>query len=86
MLKEIKILFYIIFIFFFLFFCTRYYISDENKKKSFLSIKSIDDKILINEKSLIILDNNTENIIEFLDELNNEKDNEYKFWELLKRN
>ena len=86
MFREIKNLLYIFFIFFFIFFCVRYYFSDDNIKNSFRSINSIDDKISTNDKNLIILKNNTENIIEYIGEKNNENEKEFKFFELLKKN
>ena len=86
MIKEIKYLFYIIVIFFFIFFSIRFYISDENKKNFFRSINQIDDKIKKNEENIIILKNNTENIIEYIDLDKNEKINQPKFWELLQKN
>ena len=86
MIKEIKYLFYIIVIFFFIFFSIRFYISDENKKNFFRSINQIDDKIKKNEENIIILKNNTENIIEYIDLDKNEKINQLKFWELLQKN
>jgi len=86
MIKEIKYLFYIIVIFFFIFFSIRFYISDENKKNFFRSINQIDDKIKKNEENIIILKNNTENIIEYIDLDKNEKINQFKFWELLQKN
>ena len=51
-----------------------------------LTKNSIDDKISTNDKNLIILKNNTENIIEYIGEKNNENEKEFKFWELLKKN
>ena len=86
MIKEIKYLLYIIVIFFFIFFSIRFYISDENKKNFFRSINQIDDKIKKNEENIIILKNNTENIIEYIDLDKNEKINQLKFWELLQKN
>ena len=86
MIKEIKYLLYIIVIFFFIFFSIRFYISDENKKNFFRSINQIDDKIKKNEENIIILKNNTENIIEYIDLDKNEKINQPKFWELLQKN
>ena len=84
MLKEIKYLFYIISIFLFIFFCLKYYFSDEYKKIYYRSMNEIDKKIKINEKSLIILNSNTNNIIEYVDGNLDEKTKKYKFWELLK--
>ena len=36
-------------------------------------------------KILLFLKNNTENIIEYIGEKNNENEKEFKFWELLKK-
>ena len=47
-------------------------------------MNEIDKKIKINEKSLIILNSNTNNIIEYADGNLDEKTKKYKFWELLK--
>ena len=46
----------------------------------------IDEKIKQNEINMIILPNDTENIIEYTNENLNEKNNDYKFWNLLKKN
>ena len=59
MLKELKSFFYLIFIFFFFFISIKYYFSDEYKKKSYRSLSSIDDKLNVFTKKLIILENNT---------------------------
>ena len=67
MIKELKYLFFLIIIFFFIFFTARYYFSDENIKKSYRSLSSIDEKINIIEKDLILLENDTENIIEYVE-------------------
>ena len=45
MIKELKYIFYLLVIFFFIFFTGKYYFSDENKKKSYRSLKLIDNKI-----------------------------------------
>ena len=66
MLKEIKYLIFIVIIGLFLFFTGRYYFSDENIKKSYLSYKHIDEKIRIYSMDLPILENDTENIIEYV--------------------
>ena len=83
MIKELKYLFFLIIIFFFIFFNARYYFSDENIKKSYRSLSSIDEKINNIEKDLILLENDTENIIEYVEFENNKKKNKYSFWELL---
>ena len=86
MIKEIKYITYILIIFFFIFFCLRYYFSEQNIKNSYRVISKIDDKIKINEKNLIILESDTENIIEYSDGNINESKKGYKFWELLQNN
>ena len=45
MFKELKYVFYLLVIFLFIFFISKYYFSDQNKKKSYRSIKSIDQNI-----------------------------------------
>ena len=47
-------------------------------------MNEIDKKIKINEKNLIILNSDTDNIIEYVDGNLDEKTKKYKFWELLK--
>ena len=64
----------------------RYYFSEDNKKNYFISLNLIDEKIKQNEINMIILPNDTENIIEYTNENLNEKNNDYKFWNLLKKN
>ena len=86
MIKELKYVFYLLVIFLFLFFSLRYYISDDYKKKSFRSISAIDYKIYLENESIKILNNDTENIIEYIDKDTNENKKEYKFWELLEKN
>ena len=83
MIKELKYLFYIIVIFFFIFFTARYYFSDANYKKSYRSTSFLDEKIKNEEKNLILLKNNTENIIEFVEYKNNKEKKNYSFWKLL---
>ena len=83
MIKELKYLFFIIVIFFFILFTVRYYFSDENYKNSYRSTSLIDKKIKETEKDLILLKNNTENIIEFVEYKNNKKTKKYTFWKLL---
>ena len=83
MIKELKYLFFIIFIFFFFFFTIRFYFSDENKKKNFRSINILEEKIEKSEKDLILLKNNTENIIEYVENVDDKKTKKYSFWKLI---
>ena len=83
MLKEIKYLIFIIIITLFLFFTGKYYFSDENIKKSYRSYKNIDEKINNYAKDLPILENDTQNIIEYVKQTNKKKKKKFNFWKLL---
>ena len=83
MIKELKYFFYILVTFFFIFFSVKYYFSDVNKKKSFRSYNNIDKKINLKQEKLLILKNNTENIIEYA-EKDLSKKKRYFFLDLLK--
>ena len=84
MLKEIKYLIFIIIISLFLFFTGKYYFSDENIKKSYRSYKNIDEKIKVYSKDLPILENDTQDIIEYVKQTNKKKKKKFNFWKLLK--
>ena len=83
MLKEIKYLIFIIIISLFIFFTGKYYFSDENIKKSYRSFKNIDEKIKIYSKELPILDNDTSDVIEYVNQTNKKKKKKFNFWKLL---
>ncbi len=83
MIKELKYLFFTLIIFFFIFFALRYYFSYENLKNSYRSISEIDKKIKKLDPDLIILKNNTSNIIEYVEYKKDKKVKKYFFWELL---
>ena len=70
-------------IFFFLFFTLRYYFSYENQKKNYRSLNLLDKNIENIEKDLILLKNNTENIIVNVEYNKDKKTKKYSFWELL---
>ena len=83
MLKEIKYLIFIVIIGLFFFFTGRYYFSDENIKKSYRSYKNIDEKIKVYSKDLPILENDTQNIIEYVKQTNKKNKKKFNFWKLL---
>ena len=83
MLKEIKYLIFIVIILLFLFFTGKYYFSDENIKKSYRSLKNIDEKIKTYAKNLPILENDTNNIIEYVKQSDKKKKKKFNFWKLL---
>ena len=84
MIKELKYVFYIGTILFFIFFIARYYFSDSYEKKLYKSINTIDEKINIISKNLVILKNDTTNIIEYSDYQKDQNKKKFYFWELLK--
>ena len=83
MLKEIKYLIFIIVISLFIFFTGRYYFSDEYLKKSYRSYKNNDEKIKVYSKNLPVLENDTQNIIEYVKQINKDKKKKFNFWKLL---
>ena len=83
MLKEIKYLIFIIIIILFLFFTGKYYFSDENIKKSYRAYKNIDEKIKVYSKDLPILENDTQDIIEYVKQTNKKKKKKFNFWKLI---
>ena len=85
MIKELKYLTYVIFIFIFLFLTIKYYLSDNNKKKSYRSFNLINEKIEMFSNQLPILENNTKNIIEYVENTKNKKKKKYNFWKLLEK-
>ena len=86
MIKELKYLIYILSIFFFVFFTYRYYFSDEYKKNYYRSLSNHEENVeKLNEK-LLILESDTDNIIQYKDTNLDNNEKEYKFWELLKKN
>ena len=86
MLKEFKNILYIIIIFLFIFFSFKYYFSDENKKRSYRSYESLNKKITLYSKQLLVLENDTNNIIEYVENKKNKKEKTYNFWDLLNLN
>ena len=86
MLKEIKYLIYILSIIIFSFAIGKYYFSDDNKKKSFRSLKNIEKKIDIFAEKLPVLENDTKNIIEYVEKSNEKKKKKFNFWKLLESN
>ena len=86
MLKEIKYLIFVMIIFLFLFLIGKYYFSDFNKKKTYRSLANIDEKTKIYAEKLPVLDDDTKNIIEYVEQFNNKKKKKFNFWKLLESN
>ena len=83
MWKEVKYVIFIIVIASFLFFTVKYYFSDENVKKSYRSYNSIDERIKIYSLKLPILENDTNDVIEYVNQTNKKKKKKFNFWKLL---
>ena len=84
MIKEIKYLLYLLVILLFFFFTVKYYFSDSHKKKSYRSLNLVDDKINNFSENLVILESDTNNIIEYVEYQKDNNKNKYHFWELIK--
>tara|TARA_Y100001936_G_scaffold57422_1_gene56471 strand:+ start:296 stop:562 length:267 start_codon:yes stop_codon:yes gene_type:complete len=83
MIKEIKYLIFLIVISLFFILTIRFYISDTNKKNSYRSLNSIDEKINEYSQNLPVLEDDTKNIIEYVEQSNNKKKRKFNFWKLL---
>ena len=86
MFKEIKYLIFISVICLFIFLISRYYFSDINKKNSYRSLNNINEKINIYAEKLPILEDDTKNIIEYVEQSNTKKKKKFNFWKLLETN
>ena len=86
MFKEIKYLIFMFIICLFLFLTGKYYFSDINKKNSYRSLTTIDDKIKTYSKELPVLEDDTINIIEYVEQSNIKKKKKFNFWKLLENN
>ena len=85
MLKEVKNVVYLLTIFFSIFFVVKFYISENNIKRSnnviFQYSKELDKKF----NNLPIIKNDTNDIIEYSNEIEEFKNKKQrKFWDLLK--
>ena len=86
MKKELKYFLYVFTILGFIIYIFTYYFSDENKKKSYRSAESFNNKINITSENLVFLKSDTDNIIEYSESNLNENKKKYKFLELLNEN
>ena len=86
MIKEIKYLIFLLIISLFIFFTMKYYFSDANIKKSYKSLNNINEKIEIYSDKLPVLENDTKNIVEYVEQNNVKKKKKFNFWKLLENN
>ena len=84
MLKKIKNIIFVSFFLIFFIFTVIYYLSEENVIKTYKSRSNY--SIDLNMKSLPLLKNDTDNIVEYSDDIEifKKEKKKYRFWELLK--
>ena len=83
MYKEVKYFIFILLIILFLFLTSKYYFSDTNKKNSYRSLNTIDEKINTFVEKLPVLEDDTRDIIEYVEVSNSKKKKKFNFWKLL---
>jgi|TARA_B110000263_G_C14831632_1_gene295549 hypothetical protein len=86
MIKELKYFFYMLLIFLFIFLILKYYFSDQNKKNSYRSLKNINEKIIQFSQNLILLNNNTNSVTEYVKKTIDKNKKNYHFWKLINNN
>ena len=83
MLKELKYLLHLLTIFIFFFILLKFYLSDNYEKRLYRSLNNYDNVITKFSKNLSTLENDTKNIIEYVDNNTNKSRKKYQFWKLI---
>ena len=83
MFKELKYLFFILFIILTIFLAVDYYFSDINKKKSYRSVQEINEMIISYSEKLILLNNDTDNVVKYVEKNSDNKKKNHSFWKLI---
>jgi uncharacterized protein YaaR (DUF327 family) len=86
MLKELKYFLFLFVIILFFFLSLKYYFSDSNKRNYYRSLKLIDEKINEYSENVILLENDTINIVEYVEKTINKNKKNYNFWKLINNN
>tara|TARA_B100000029_G_scaffold23613_1_gene23387 strand:- start:688 stop:954 length:267 start_codon:yes stop_codon:yes gene_type:complete len=86
MIKELKLFIYLLVIFFFFFLIIKYYFSDDYEKKLYRKISILDKDLASYSDKIILLDNDTNNIVKYVDNDKSNVKKNYHFWDLLKKN
>ena len=86
MLKELKYFLFLFVIILFFFLSLKYYFSDDNKKNSYRSYQEVDEKITMYSKNIILLKNDTINIVEYVEKTIDKNKKNYNFWKLINNN
>ena len=86
MFNKIKIIFYLLSFFTFIFLVLNFYFSDLNIKKTNKNRSTSLNRLVSDIQKLPLLKNDTEDIIEYKDDIENykKKKKKYKFWDLVK--
>ena len=85
MLKNIKNIFYLGSFFIFIILTTRFYFSDQNIRKTNKSRSQYSVKLNNNTQNLPLLRNDTNNIIDYINDIEvyKKKKKKYTFWDLI---
>lgn len=83
MLKELKYLLHLLTIFIFFFILIKFYLSDSYEKKLYRSLSNYDEVIKKYSKNLPLLENDTQKVIEYVDNNTDKSKKKYKFWKLI---
>ena len=87
MLKEVKYVVYLLTIFFFIFFVIKFYLSENNMKRSNKVILQYQNELDKKFNNLPIIKDDTIDIIEYTNEIEEFKNRKQrKFWDLIKTN
>ena len=82
MLKELKYLLHLLTIFIFFFILLKFYLSDSYEKKLYRSLNNYDEVIKKFSKNLPLLENDTQNVIEYVDNNTDKSKKKYNFRKL----
>ncbi len=82
MLKELKYLLFLFVIILITLVSLKYYFSDDNKKNSYRSLNLINEKIYNYSQNLILLKNDTTDIVEYVEKSIDKNKKNYNFWKL----
>ena len=87
MLKKIKNIFYLASFFIFIILTTKFYFSDKNIKETNKSRSFYSAKLNNNTQNLPLLKNDTNNIVEYINdiEIYKKKKKKYTFWDLIRK-
>ena len=83
MLKELKYLLHLLTIFIFFFILLKFYLSNSYEKKLYRSLNNYDEVIKKYSKNLPLLENDTQKVIEYVDNNTDKSKKKYKFWKLI---